>query len=382
MKERMRPETDLHSALAPLSKYLSSTSEVVICPLSLPDADWPERLKHLSANAKIAFMHLVNGRSIKLCTFTQSAIQKIGVGESVLINLLDLKPPSTPAAFSSHGVTPPYISIRPISLHAGRDHVVLKQSDGSYATGQQLMELALAAKPVFERFGLALHTPYQSINSEQTRNARWFLTPISEQAQCFFDLATSDSQQALGRNIDAYMASGDSARQWRQLETEIQMTWYDHPVNHQLRQQRDDELNSIWIDGSITANPVKPAWLNSLTSSRSALVELADFWGIAPPAPNVSIDHTGKHSGNMRIVDLWQCRLYGDALTWLQSWETFLTDKSNGDPSKLLMFAGETSLLIIYPAETSISAKLKSLLALAPSAARQKRVLLAETLGL
>jgi hypothetical protein len=379
MKERMRPETDLHSALAPLSKYLSSSSEVIICPLSLPDADWPERLKHLSSSAKTSFEELVRSRSLELFTFTESAVQKTGVGETVLINLLGLEPPSTPAAFSSSAVSPPYISIRPISLHAGRDHVVLKQSDGSYATGEQLIELAVAVRPVFEAYGLALHTPYQLIGGDQAQNARWFLTPTSDRARQFFNLAASDSQQALGRNIDAYMASGDSARQWRQLETEIQMTWYDHPVNHQLRLQGNDELNSIWIDGSINSNPVKPAWLNSLQSTRSSLGELAKFWGIA--TTNLT-ESTTTNSGRMRIVDHWQCRLYGDALTWLQSWETFLADNANRNPQKLLMFAGETSLLIIYPAENSISAKFQSLFGISPGGSGKKRALLAETLGL
>jgi hypothetical protein len=346
--------TNLEAALSRLDAAVSNASQVVICPLSLPDANWPEGLKHLHSSAKNALSNLLQNRSIEIFNFDIDAIQKVGMGEALIFHLLGFYAPNSPAAFTATSVTPPYIAIRPVSLHAGRDHVVLKQSDGSYASDIQLAELAAAIKPLFEQYGLALHTPY-SADSSPSQRARWFITPTSENGHQFFELATSDSQQALGRNIDAYMAKGQSARRWRQLETEIQMTWFDHPVNSALRSKNLDQLNSIWIDGTISSPPVKPRWLNHLDSNRPAFAELANFWVLAD---TVSPESTMR--GSLRVCDDWQGRLVGDAFAWLQAWERFLGHSENLMPNNLVVFAGETSLMTIKPLEDSLKRKVSS----------------------
>jgi hypothetical protein len=345
----------LQATLSQLGATLNDASQVVICPLSLPDANWPEGLKHLNGSAKIALSNLLQTRSAEIINFDDVAIQKLGVGEAIVFHLLGFKAPDSPAAFSATSITLPYIAIRPVSLHAGRDHVVLKQSDGSYASDIQLAELAAAITPLFGQYGLALHTPYSG-DASPTQRARWFVTPTNDEGLQFFELATSDSQQALGRNIDAYMAKGQSARRWRQLETEIQMTWFDHPVNSGLRSKNLDELNSIWIDGSISFPPKKPLWLNHIESHRPSFAELASFWGL----PN-SVNSQSKKTSSLRICDDWQGRLYGDALAWLQAWEDFLGRQDNLNPDNLLVFAGETSFMIIKPREDSLKRKITSL---------------------
>jgi hypothetical protein len=340
-----------------LSKIVLDTcSQVVVCPLSLPDANWPEGLKHLTPKAKFALSNLLQGRNVEIFNFEDAAIQKIGVGEAVIFQLLGFKAPDSPAAFSSLTTKLPYIAIRPVSLHAGRDHVVLKQSDGSYASPEQLSDLANAIKPLFEQYGLALSTPYAS-DCLPAQRARWFISPIADQGNQFFELATSDSQQALGRNIDAYMASGQSARRWRQLETEIQMTWFDHPVNSALKARGMDELNSIWIDGSISSIPNKPKWIKQLLSQRPSLEELAIFWAIASDTPH----YPAAVKGSLRIVDDWQGRLYGDALGWLYAWEGFLLKTVTPMAESLILFAGETSVIVVKPLQNTIQQKMKSL---------------------
>jgi hypothetical protein len=362
MNKAMLPKTSVQSpsgaplqaALSQLDASVSNASQVVICPLSLPDANWPEGLKHLNSSAKSALAELLQSRSVETFNFDNDAIQKVGIGEAIIFHLLGFQAPNSPAAFSATSVSPPYIAIRPVSLHAGRDHVVLKQSDASYATNIQLTQLAAAVKPLFEEYGLALHTPYSN-DTSPTQRARWFITPTSENGQQFFELATSDSQQALGRNIDAYMAKGQSARRWRQLETEIQMTWFDHSVNSELRSKNLDQLNSIWIDGSISASPKKPHWLQHIESSRPAFAELANFWTL-PQTVN-----TGNETkGSLIISDDWQGRLFGDALTWLQAWEHFLGRQQNLHANDLIVFAGETSFVCLKRREDSLKRKVTS----------------------
>jgi hypothetical protein len=382
--------TVLTNLIATLSTHLNTAQKVVICPLSLPDANWPEGLKHLNAQAKAALGDLLQHRKVELINFEDSAIQKLGTGESLIANLLGFTAANTPAAFSlalSSQVNPqdpsaqppkPYIAIRPVSLHAGRDHVVLKRSDGGYATPTQIDRLAQSIQHLFIDYGLELHTPYRNADSGTNHHARWFVTPLSALGQPFFELVTSDSQQALGRNIDAYMSTGQSARRWRQLETEIQMTWFDHPVNAELRAQGLDELNSIWIDGSIALPPNKPSWLKALLSTRTAHEELAQFWQIPS---NLSMPITDA-PGIFKIVDGWQSRLYGDALNWLLSWETFLLQTSLSDSKDLLLLAGENTLLVVYPRQETFVSKAIAKLGLSSGTSIVKRPEIIAALGL
>jgi hypothetical protein len=354
----------LQRLTARLATALGSSQGVVICPLSLPDAQWPEGLKHLNAPSREALHKLLSHRKIELIQFEDSATQKLGAGEAIIATLLGFTSPSSPVAFScalslplASGAAPaPYIAIRPVSLHAGRDHVVLKRSDGSYATPAQVNDLAASIRPLFTPYGLTLHTPYKGALNGANHHARWFVTPTSALGQQFFELNTSDSQQALGRNIDAYMASGQSARRWRQLETEIQMTWFDHPVNTILRAQGLDALNSIWIDGAIISSPQRPFWLSRLYSDRPSFIELAQFWQTAG-------GQTGLEEpaiGTCRIIDHWQSRLYGDALTWLQSWETFLAQPIATHKDSFLLMSGETSVMLLHPAKNTFISKIKA----------------------
>jgi hypothetical protein len=382
--------TVLTSLIANINAHLHTAQKVVICPLSLPDANWPEGLKHLTAQAKEALGDLLMHRKIELFSFDHSAIQKLGAGESLIAQLLGFTASNTPAAFSlalssqlidknpSSRQSKPYIAIRPVSLHAGRDHVVLKRSDGGYATPTQIDRLAQSIQHLFIDYGLELHTPYRNADIGANFHARWFVTPVSELGQPFFELVTSDSQQALGRNIDAYMSTGQSARRWRQLETEIQMTWFDHPVNAELRAQGLDELNSIWIDGSMDVPPKKPSWIKALLSTRTAHIELAQFWQIPSKFPTVMTDTLGT----FKIVDDWQGRLYGDALNWLQSWETFLLQANLSDGKDLLLLAGENTVLVVHPRQETFISKVIAKIGLSSGTSIIKRPEIIAALGL
>jgi hypothetical protein len=67
------------------------------------------------------------------------------------------------------------------------------------------------------------------------------------------------------------------------------------------------------------------------------------------------------NAGSLRVCDDWQGRLYGDALAWLQAWEGFLGRQENLIPNNLLVFAGETSFIIVKPREDSLKRKVSSL---------------------
>jgi hypothetical protein len=317
---------------------------VVVCPLALPDAGWPESLKMLSQESKERISAFLQNRIVVINDVSDGqATQNQSASERSVTSLLGVDHANRLSAFAFPAIAaPPYLAIRPVTLHAGRDHVVLKQGDAIQASASDLSELAAAVAPLFEAIGLKLHS------AASDADTRWFVSPLhhSDQLSGFFELAAGDSQQALGRNIDAYMTKGDFARQWRRLETEIQMTWFDHPVNQKLAKLGLNEINSVWIEGSVTTLPKKPDWLVGLHSNRPALNQLADFWTIAHAEP---LSSTAMRPGHLHVFDAWQGRLTGDALAWLRSWELLInviTDSTDCEKTHFI-FAGEQKYMSI-----------------------------------
>lgn len=65
-------------------------------------------------------------------------------------------------------------------------------------------------------------------------------------------LSSAHPLQALGRNVDIWMPSGDTqaARFWRQRHNELQMIWHTHHVNEQRSTRGDPPANGLWLCGS------------------------------------------------------------------------------------------------------------------------------------
>lgn len=313
-------------------------SSVVLCPWALPDGDWPVTLDKLDAANKARLQTLLSRftfRSVK--PEVLSAINRQNAAEQVLNELLEISPGTSLTALQGcEFLEPPFFAVTPVSLHAGRDHVVLARNTPSYLTPLQLSELASAIAPVFMEQGLSLH---------QTQTPNWYARATTLEAHSqFFSLQTVQSQQALGRNIDAYMAVGDGARAWRQLETQVQMIWFNHPVNDKLALLDLPPINSLWLEGTALAHLPKPAWLESLSSSRPVLQSLARRWQI----PHIELNGLHRSAGSLSIIDQWGARTQNDDLAWLHAWIDFSNqfEQLLSTDNCLLVLAGETDLLI------------------------------------
>ncbi len=315
---------------------------IEICPLALPDADWPETLLRLDPAMKQILGEHLQRHDLQIITAPVAAIQQQNFTEAAIAELLGISAPYSVQAFSENlqSIDAPsdYLAIRPVCLHAGRDHVVLREIQFAGLDRDDFQSLGSAIAPLFQDFGLRLeyNKPLASPN-------RWTLhsTGDATQTHPFFSLQSADAEQALGRNIDAYLAQGEAARQWRKLETEIQMTWFNHPVNQRLQSMGLADINSVWIDGLSSSSPAKPPHLDSLSSERDALQSLARHWKLKAASGN---------AGSLLIHDHWRGRLQGDALSWLDAWEKFITTVIAGNrKSTCLVLGGETTLLVLSP---------------------------------
>jgi hypothetical protein len=299
-----------------------SEASVVICPLALPDVGWPETLRLLPETSKSTLSEFLAQRTISMSWAQEvDIVQSHAASEQLLSSILNFDAFSKLGAFS-HPLycNLPYLAIRPVCLHAGTDHVVLKQGDTIDLNPSELEQLALAIEPLFAAEGLKL------IRSSLASENRWFLTASGDaaapDASGFFTLKSADSEQALGRNIDAYMAKGEFSRRWRRLETEIQMTWFDHPINLHLADKGKNSMNSIWLEGAVHNLPIKPSYLQGLHSAKLPLNQLAQFWSVAQGAV---LTQEFLKPGHLHVYEKWNDRLIGDAIGWLNAWNEFIT---------------------------------------------------------
>lgn len=187
--------------------------------------------------------------------------------------------------------------LTPLHWHLGRDHLtVLPPSilNLSRAHSHALFE---AAMPLFVSEGWALHW------ADATR---WYVAH-----QSLATLATASLDRVIGRNPDRWMPDAPEARLIKRLQNEVQMLWYNHPVNDERAAQGLPAVNSLWLSGCGVAQ--------------------------APALYDVQIDSRLREP-------LWQ----GDWSAWVQAWRdldqqvlpTLLQAAAQGQPVQLTL-AGE-----------------------------------------
>lgn len=133
--------------------------------------------------------------------------------------------------------------VDPVHLHLARDHLVLTDPARLALDPQDARALADAVADLFVGEGLALHAD----------DTGWTLHE-SDPAHAL-RLRTRPLLGALGRNIDAWMPSGDDARRWKRLLNEVQMTWFAHPVNAAREARGEPVVNGLWLEGRVPAQP-------------------------------------------------------------------------------------------------------------------------------
>jgi len=78
-----------------------------------------------------------------------------------------------------------------------------------------------------------------------------------------FSLPTASAALVARTSVNDWWPQQEAARPWRRLFNEVQMTWFDHPVNQQRQQQGLPAVNGLWLFGGAApdqfANLAAPA---------------------------------------------------------------------------------------------------------------------------
>jgi len=123
----------------------------------------------------------------------------------------------------------------PVHFHPDRDRLLLFTLPEGEISPDQAQAFVQAFNEHFAGEGMELHAPAAQ---------RWFLTLEREPAARFTPL-----EQAVGRALEEAMPDGTEAARWRQLMNEVQMLFFQLPLNLEREARGELAVNGLWFAG-------------------------------------------------------------------------------------------------------------------------------------
>jgi hypothetical protein len=167
--------------------------------------------------------------------------------------------------------------VQPVHVHIAHDHLVLIDPASLGLSDDEAATLLALARPLIEELGVRIEAP---------KPTRWYLS-----SDAFGSLAGASPLRASGRNIEIWLPheahSGERSRAWMKLQNEVQMAWFEHPVNEAREARGLPAVNSIWFHAQGAARPVHSPFAQVL-SDAAATRGLALTAGVATGAPPAS----------------------------------------------------------------------------------------------
>ena len=201
----------------------------------------------------------------------QAVIFGLRAGVAVAdINVAELWGTACGIAPSIHGRR--YLA-EPAHFTIANDHLRLDDPSGLGVTLVEARALAAAIEPVL-------------------REAGWRLAPLEPATLNHWMLARDDAvalsapsiERAIGDNVAHWQPQGadDAALAWRRCINEIQMAWFDHPVNAARDAAGKATINTLWLSGNGAPQTALPHY-RAVDSGIALLAALP----VEPGAPRV-----------------------------------------------------------------------------------------------
>jgi hypothetical protein len=240
--------------------------------------------------------------------------------------------------------------LHPVHIHIGRDHMLLTDRRELGLDEQSSRILFDLAKPLFEECDKTL--VYGDANT-------WFL-----RADDWAGLQTTTPDAASGHNVDVRMPRGPGEREWRKLQSEVPMHWFDQPVNQAREADGLRPVNALWLwgGGRAASRPAAPYdtvlglhdWMRALdpqTTRGQAIPDVATLLAARPARALVVLD------------SLLESGLAGDWARWLENMRTIerewlaplLASQRSGGLGELTLIAtGDARLTRFYTTRFSL----------------------------
>ncbi|MES2889062.1 MAG: hypothetical protein V4739_13780 [Pseudomonadota bacterium] len=130
----------------------------------------------------------------------------------------------------------------PTHWHVGRDQITLLDPAGLELDADTSRGLLEAVRDLFESEGMVL---------AYGAPLRWYVAH-----ETLAELPCASLDRVIGRNVDAWLPAGPRARLIRRLQNEVQMLLYQSPLNDAREAQGRLPVNSFWLSGCGSVQPV------------------------------------------------------------------------------------------------------------------------------
>jgi hypothetical protein len=204
--------------------------------------------------------------------------------------------PLAPYMLLADGGTPGdaiWACIEPVHLRIAHDHILLLDPAALDLSDEDAYALAALARPLVEELGVRMETPTPR---------RWYFS-----GDALGTLAGASPLRATGRGIDIWLphdaATGQRSRAWMKLQNEVQMAWFEHPVNEAREARGLPAVNSIWLHAQGAARPVRSPFARVL-SHAAATRGLALAAGASADAPPASYRALQAAEAGPTLVEL------------------------------------------------------------------------------
>jgi hypothetical protein len=176
--------------------------------------------------------------------------------------------------------------VQPVHVRIAHDHLVLIDPASLDLSDADAAALLAVARPLIEELGVRIEAPNPT---------RWYLS-----GDGFGTLAGASPLRASGRNIEIWLPheahSGERSRAWMKLQNEVQMAWFEHPVNEAREARGLPAVNSIWFHAQGAAQTVHSPFAR-VFSDAAATRGLAMTAGVQTAAPPASFAAWSALSG-------------------------------------------------------------------------------------
>ncbi|KAG0162621.1 hypothetical protein DFQ28_010481 [Apophysomyces sp. BC1034] len=167
--------------------------------------------------------------------------------------------------------------VEPVHVQVTHDHLALIDPEMLELSTEDAATLLALARPLIEALGVELAAPTP---------LRWYLS--SEQLGT---LAGAAPLRAAGRNIEIWLPreahTGHRSRAWMKLQNEVQMAWFEHPVNQAREARGLPAANSIWLHAQGRIMPVSRPFervLSHAAATRGLALACGAALGAPPPS--------------------------------------------------------------------------------------------------
>lgn len=211
-----------------------------------------------------------------------------------------------------------YMHADPVHLQADMDHAILTSSQDLNISESEAEILCDLLNRHFNQDGLE----FIRLNNDQ-----WFLSADNN-----IHLETTSLAEAIGRNINFILPTGNDSTRWKQVLTEAQMLLHSHDVNAVRENAGETSINSLWFHGAgklndgLSREDDADTFVSSVCSDEKMLQGLASYLNCAYMAVPASLDKyteslitNNNNSVNvLHLSELEHLVNYSDVSIWLE----------------------------------------------------------------